>query len=94
MPVTHFTLRWPDHSETLCYSPSSVVREHLATGRSYPLDAFLVQAGSALHAASERVRDKYGFACSQALDQLAQIEQAAARFQDQPGAVVVVVAID
>ena len=32
--------------------------------------------------ASERVRAKFGFACSMALDQLAQIETIAARFDD------------
>ena len=35
--------------------------------------------------ASERVRAKYGFACSQAMDQLAEIEHIAARFAAAPG---------
>jgi uncharacterized repeat protein (TIGR04042 family) len=37
---------------------------------------------TALHMASERVRAKFGFACSMALDQLAAIEEIAATFDD------------
>jgi hypothetical protein len=36
--------------------------------------------GTALEIASERVRQKYGFACSMAMDQLAQIESTASNF--------------
>lgn len=97
MPVTHFHVRWPDDSETRCYSPSSVVREHLVPGQRYPLTEFLRRAREALGMASERVRAKYGFACSQAMDQLAEIEHIAARFApsaDGADAEVTVVAFD
>ena len=94
MPVTHFHVRWPDASETRCYSPSSVVREHLSPGERYALGDFMQRTREALEAASERVRAKYGFACSQAMDHLAQIEQTAARFAGTADAHVTVVAID
>ena len=97
MPVTHFHVRWPDASETRCYSPSSVVREHLVPGQRYALADFLARTREALGIASERVRAKYGFACSQAMDQLAEIEHIAARFTDTTGATdaeVTVVAFD
>lgn len=94
MPVMHFHLRWPDQSEQRCYSPSVVVRDHLAVGQSYPLDDFLQRIRAALNTASERVRAKYGFACSQAMDQLADIEQVARRFDATPGATVLVTAFD
>jgi uncharacterized repeat protein (TIGR04042 family) len=97
MPVTHFRVRWPDDSETRCYSPSSVVRDHLAAGQRYALGDFLERTREALPSASERVRAKYGFACSQAMDQLAEIEHIAARFAPSasgPGAEVTVVAFD
>jgi uncharacterized repeat protein (TIGR04042 family) len=74
MPEMHFQLRWPDGREDRCYSPSLVVREHLKVGGSYPLPEFLHRIDSALHIASDRVRLKYGYACSQALDQLAAIK--------------------
>lgn len=85
MPVTHFHTRWPDGSETRCYSPSSVVRDYLEPGRRYALHDFLQRTREALGMASERVRARYGFACSQAMDQLAEIEHIAARFAAAPG---------
>jgi uncharacterized repeat protein (TIGR04042 family) len=48
----------------------------------------------ALGIASERVRAKLGFACSQAMDQLGEIEQIAVRFSDEPDAQVTVLAFD
>ncbi|MET3497988.1 MSMEG_0570 family nitrogen starvation response protein [Variovorax boronicumulans] len=94
MPVMHFHVRWPDASETRCYSPSSVVRDFLAPGERYALQDFLQRARGALGAASERVRAKYGFACSQAMDQLAEIEHIAAGFADKADAEVTVLALD
>ena len=38
--------------------------------------------------ASDRVKAKYGHACSRALGQLAEIERVARRFGDEPGAKV------
>ena len=94
MPVMHFQVRWPDASETRCYSPSLVVRDFLAPGERYSLDDFLQRTREALGIASDRVRAKYGFACSQAMDQLAEIEGIAARFADAADAEVTVVAFD
>jgi len=94
MPVMHFHVRWPDASETRCYSPSLVVRDYLEPGRRYPLDDFLQRTREALGIASERVRAKYGFACSQAMDQLAEIEGIAAHFSTTADAQVTVVAFD
>lgn len=82
MPEMHFRVRWPDHSVTDCYSPSLVVKEHLEVGRSYPLAEFVERSATALNIGSERVRQKFGFACSSAMDQLQRIEQTAARFAD------------
>ena len=94
MPVMHFRVRWPDASETRCYSPSLVVRDYLVPGTQYRLDEFLQRTREALGIASERVRAKYGFACSQAMDQLAEIEIIAARFGATADAQVTVVAFD
>ena len=94
MPVMHVQVRWPDASETRCYSPSSVVQDFFVPGERYALEDFLQRAREALGIASERVRAKYGFACSQAMDQLAEIEHIAARFTGTAGAEVTVVAVD
>jgi uncharacterized repeat protein (TIGR04042 family) len=80
MPEMHFEVEWPDGRVERCYSPSLVVREHLDVGRIYPVSDFVGRVGTALEIASERVRQKYGFACSMAMDQLAQIESTASNF--------------
>ena len=88
MPAMHFHLRWPDGRAERCYSPSLVIKDYFVPGASYALPDFLQRSREALGIASDRVRAKYGFACSMAMDQLAQIEAAAAPYTDLPNAVV------
>jgi uncharacterized repeat protein (TIGR04042 family) len=80
MPAMHFSIRWPDAREMRCYSPSLVIKDHFTPGTRYPLPVFMTEVREALHTASERVRAKFGFACSMALGQLAEIEAAAEAF--------------
>lgn len=87
MPEMHFWIEWPDGHRERCYSPSYVVEEHLVEGQGYAVGEFLDRAGRALHEASERVRAKYGFACSSALDQLAALESSAERLASREGQV-------
>ena len=94
MPAMHFQLRWPDGSEARCYSPSLVIKDYFQPGTAYPLPLFMAQVREALNIASERVRAKYGFACSQAMDQLGRLEHIAARFATQPDAQVEVLAFE
>ncbi len=79
MPEMRFHVRWPDGRREACYSPSLVVRDFLMPGERYALDDFVEKTRTALTIASERVREKYGFACASAMDQLARIEAAAKR---------------
>ena len=88
MPAIHFTIRWPDSSIDQCYSPSRAIQEYLEVGAHYAVPDFVERCRSALHLASERVRAKYGYACSSALDQFDQIERKAARFAGAAGAMV------
>jgi putative flavoprotein involved in K+ transport len=74
MPEMHFLIEWPDGQRDSCYSPSYVIEEHLAVGEAYRTEDFLERVRTALQIASERVRARYGFACSSALDQLATLE--------------------
>ena len=94
MPEMHFVVRWPDDSVEACYSPSLVVREYLDVGESYALDDFHERSRTALTIASERVREKYGFACSNALRQLATIDARVRAFGSHDAARVVVEAFD
>ncbi len=79
MPEMRFHVRWPDGRREACYSPSLVVRDFLMPGERYALDDFVEKTRTALTIASERVREKYGFACASAMDQLARIEATAKR---------------
>lgn len=80
MPVVNFHIVWPDQNESKCYSPSSVITEHLTEGETYALHDFMTRTRAAMHAASERVRAKYGYAWSAAADQMEIIEQEALRY--------------
>lgn len=94
MPEMRFTVRWPDGQAESCYSPSLVIRDHMAVGETYPLADFLDRSRTALGIASERVRAKYGVPCSRALGQLARIETAAAGFASDPDAAVAILAFE
>lgn len=82
MPAMHFNLRWPDATVSRCYSPSLVIKDHFTPRTRYPLPLFMREIRMAMNVASERVRQKFGYACSMALDQLAEIETSAARFDE------------
>jgi len=80
MPEMHFHVAWPDGTSERCYSPSLVIKDYFAVGRSYELAEFLARSRAALNIASERVRAKYGHPCGRALAQLARIESRSKQF--------------
>ena len=90
MPAVMFRVRWPDATVSECYSPSTVIKDFLQTGEAYPLADFVQRTQSALTLASERVRAKYGFACSAAADQMQDIQIRARDFTGTQDAVVTV----
>jgi uncharacterized repeat protein (TIGR04042 family) len=95
MPEMHFTIQWPSGVQERCYSPSYIIEEYLVIGDEYPVTEFLARTRNALTLASERVRERYGFACSAALDQLAALEQASERLSaEQRGGGVKVLAFE
>ena len=66
MPEMTVSVRWPDGRSADLYSPSLVMHDHLSPGATYTVDEFVKRASTALGIASERVRAKYGFACTSA----------------------------
>ncbi len=74
MPEMHFEIRWPDGETQRCYSPSLIIRDYFVPGERYPVETFMVRAREALNIASERVKAKYGYYCSSAMDELKQLE--------------------
>ena len=77
MPEVSFHIRWPDGALQRCCSPSRVVETQLAPGASYPADEFLRRARAALETAGERVRERFGFACTSAAQQIDELERSA-----------------
>jgi len=94
MPELHFNVRWPDATTMRCYSPSSTTRDFFTAGQAYPLKEFVRLSRAALEQASARVAQRYGYACSSAAMQLAQIEQRAATYTHTPNAEVTVLGFD
>ena len=74
MPETPFTVTLPDGSFHACYSPSSVVKEYFQKDQKLSAEEFLSKSRVALNEASERVRKKFGFACTGASASLEDIE--------------------
>ncbi|HUN97934.1 MAG TPA: MSMEG_0570 family nitrogen starvation response protein [Bradyrhizobium sp.] len=94
MPEMLFHIRWPDGAAEQCYSPSLVIKDHLEAGATYDLAEFMQRSRIALTIASERVREKYGFACSRAMAQLARLEATAGRFDRAQDARVTVTSFE
>ena len=94
MPELMFRVRWPDASISLCYSPSSTVREAFVLQQPYALDDFVARSRAALEHASARVAAKYGWGCGHASAQIREIEATAQRWRGDPAATVVVVAFE
>lgn len=82
MPAVNFIVRWPNGEEESCYSPSTVIHEYLKAGEKYSLDDFMSLSEEALLNASERVRERFGYECSAAKDQLKVIRNRIAQFRD------------
>jgi uncharacterized repeat protein (TIGR04042 family) len=85
MPALHYTLLWPDDSQTRSYSPSLVIQDFLEAGADYAADEFLRLVREATAIANERVEAKFGFVCSRANDQLQDTERRVAALANRPG---------
>ena len=83
MPETSFRIRWPDGAEEDCYSPSTVIYDHLEAGETYRVDDFDTRSRTALHLAARRVEAKFGFRCSSADAQAAKLAIAIARYKPE-----------
>jgi uncharacterized repeat protein (TIGR04042 family) len=75
MPEIIFTVQLPDGRTKECYSPSTVILQHFQQGEEMSVAEFVSRSRKAFPAASERVRAKFGFGCTSAASQLANIEE-------------------
>lgn len=81
MPAVNFEVQWPDGDVKTYYSPSTVIRQYLKDDH-YSLDEFAERISLAMNMASERVREKFGYYCSSASDELLQINAKIHRLRD------------
>lgn len=93
MPAMYFYVTWPDGNTEKCYSPSTIIGEYLKPGASYSLTDFASLSEKALLEASNRVQQKFGYHCSSAMDQLAQIKEHISRYPDADAVSVTVAKI-
>ena len=93
MPEKTFTVQWPDGEQENCYSPSSTIDQFIKKGDVYELQDFLQRTTDGLNNASERVRQRYGFACSSAQDQLHRIKLKAEKFMGDEKTLVTIIDI-
>ena len=83
MPEVELQLEWPDGVTTQFYSPSTVILKHLAPGQTLSVAELRQRASLGLQQASERVRARYGFACTRADEEEQHLLARAAGFGDQ-----------
>ncbi len=83
MPEVRFQLEWPDGQSSTLYSPSTVILQHLKPGESLRVSDLESRAVTALRAASERVRDRFGFACTRTDEEESQLRRWTARYSPE-----------
>jgi len=74
MPAVHFEISWPDGEQSRHYSPSTIIHQHLKAGMQFKQKEFAEKIHFVMTLASERVHQRFGYYCSAASDELAQIE--------------------
>ena len=80
MPEVRFQLEWPDGQSSTLYSPSTVILDFLRPGDSLLVSELEVLGVKALRAASDRVRARYGFACTRTDEEESQLRQWITRY--------------
>ncbi len=80
MPEVVLQLEWPDGRQTNLYSPSTVMLQHLQPGERLSVADLQQRAERALGEASERVRARYGFACTRTDEERSKLRQIASAY--------------
>ena len=80
MPEVVLQLCWPDGDASSFYSPSTVIYDFFKPGDTLSI-AELEQKGlAALEEASERVRARYGFACTRTDEEAVKLKKKIAKY--------------
>jgi uncharacterized repeat protein (TIGR04042 family) len=82
MPEFRVSVKLPDGEVRDCCSPSSVVASFFQPGQTVSWGEFLSRSQTALRAAQERVRQRYGFACSSAAAEAQSLEELRGKYAE------------
>jgi uncharacterized repeat protein (TIGR04042 family) len=82
MPEVTLSLYWPDGEVSSFYSPSTVVYEFLKPDETLSIAELKQKGLAALREASERVRARYGFACTRTDEEAAKLQKRLAMYGD------------
>ncbi|MFM7676910.1 MAG: MSMEG_0570 family nitrogen starvation response protein [Synechococcus sp.] len=80
MPEVRLTLAWPDGQTSELYSPSTVILTYLRPGEQVAVEELRRKGREALQEASERVRARYGFACTRTDEEQRKLENTASTY--------------
>ena len=83
MPEVLLDLEWPDGQRSRLYSPSTVMLQHLPPGTELSVAELRETGLLALAEASERVRARYGFACTRTDEEAARLRALSSRYDNQ-----------
>lgn len=75
MPEVRFQLEWPDGQISTLYSPSTVILDYFQPGEYLLVSELESRGVEALREASERVRTRYGFACTRTNEEESQLRE-------------------
>ena len=81
MPEVRFQLEWPDGQSSTLYSPSTVILDYFRPGDSLSVSELEARGVEALRAASERVRARFGFACTRTDEEESLLRQWVSRYK-------------
>lgn len=77
MPTVELSVRWADGVLQYGRSPSTAIQRFVVAGAVYPRDELRRRLREGLAAASDRVVERYGMACTEAAEQAREFEAAA-----------------
>ena len=81
MPEVNTKIQWPDEKITICYSPSTVIREYFHEGMTVSVTELVRKIKEALDRACLRVEVKLGVRCNKASENQHMINSQARKFR-------------
>ncbi|MCF0072999.1 MSMEG_0570 family nitrogen starvation response protein [Dyadobacter sp. CY261] len=73
MPETYLKVQLPNDREEVIYSPSTIIKQYFEQASVMSLDDFQNNCSQALHHASNRVYERFGYECTSAMGELARV---------------------